>query len=36
MREHFHQVGKQCSATPYFFDNEDAGIAFMYLSYWLR
>jgi hypothetical protein len=34
MREHFQQMGKQFSPTPSFFDNEDAGRAFMYLSYW--
>ena len=34
MREHYLQVGKTFSPTPSFFDNEDAGRAFMYLSYW--
>lgn len=34
MREHYLQAGKQFSPTPSFFDNEDAGRAFMYLSYW--
>ncbi|MGO8794527.1 MAG: hypothetical protein ACLQLC_06870 [Candidatus Sulfotelmatobacter sp.] len=34
MREHYLQVGKQFSPTPSFFDNEVAGRAFMYLSYW--
>ncbi|HZI56428.1 MAG TPA: hypothetical protein VFF39_06615 [Verrucomicrobiae bacterium] len=34
MREHYQQVGMQVSPTPSFFDNPDAGRAFMYLSYW--
>lgn len=34
MRDHYLQVGKQFSPTPNFFDNEHAGRAFMYLSYW--
>ena len=34
MREHYLKVGMQVSATPSFFDNPDAGRAFMYLSYW--
>jgi hypothetical protein len=34
MREHYREVGKQFSPTPSFFDSEDAGRAFMYLSYW--
>jgi len=34
MRERFQQIGKQFSPTPSFFDNEDAGRALMYLSYW--
>src|SRR5216683_2848343 len=34
MREHYLQVGMQVSPTPSFFDNPDAGRAFMYLSYW--
>jgi hypothetical protein len=34
MREHYQQVGMQVSPTPSFFENENAGRAFMYLSYW--
>jgi len=34
MREHYLQVGKRVSATPSFFENENAGRAFMYLGYW--
>jgi hypothetical protein len=34
MREHYQQVGKLISPTPSFFDDEKAGRAFMYLSYW--
>lgn len=34
MREHYIQVGMQVSPTPSFFDNPDAGRAFMYMSYW--
>jgi hypothetical protein len=34
MREHYRQVGMRVSPTPSFFDNPDAGRAFMYLSYW--
>jgi hypothetical protein len=34
MREHYQQVGKHSSATPSLFDNEYAGRALMYLSYW--
>ena len=33
MREHYLQVGKQVSPTPSFFENENTGWAFMYLSY---
>ena len=29
------QVGMQVAPTPSFFENENAGRAFMYLSYWL-
>src|SRR5271157_6074610 len=36
MREHYLQVGKRVSATPSFFENENAGRAFMYLGYWVR
>jgi hypothetical protein len=34
MREHYLQVGMQVAPTPSFFENENAGRAFMYLSYW--
>jgi hypothetical protein len=34
MREHYQQVGKRVSPTPSFFDDENAGRAFMYVSYW--
>jgi hypothetical protein len=34
MREHYQQVGMQVSPTPSFFEKENAGRAFMYLSYW--
>ena len=34
MRQHYLQVGKLVSPTPSFFDDENAGRAFMYLSYW--
>ena len=34
MRQHYLDVGRQVSPTPSFFDNPDAGRAFMYLSYW--
>lgn len=34
MRQHYREVGKQVSPTPSFFENENAGRAFMYLSYW--
>lgn len=34
MRQHYLDVGRQVSPTPSFFDNPDAGQAFMYLSYW--
>lgn len=34
MREHYQQVGKLVVPTPSFFDDENAGRAFMYLSYW--
>lgn len=34
MRQHYIDVGRQVSPTPSFFDNPEAGQAFMYLSYW--
>ena len=34
MRDHYRQVGKIVSPTPSFWDNEEAGRALMYLSYW--
>jgi len=34
MREHYQEVGMQVSPPPSFFENENAGRAFMYLSYW--
>jgi hypothetical protein len=34
MRDHYWQVGKTVSPTPSFWDSEEAGRAFMYLSYW--
>jgi hypothetical protein len=34
MREHYFQVGKKVSPTPSFWDSENSGRAWMYLSYW--
>lgn len=34
MRQHYNQIGMKVSPTPSFWERENAGRAFMYLSYW--